>query len=303
MSRSGTGLRQIGVLLCALQMGLVSPHAWALAPGDTTEEPATEKEAPDTAPDDATAEAVRLYNQGVARFRSADYEGAIDAFSQALEVLTAVEGDTYVQAGMLENLARAQAKAFDVDGDVQRLRAACEIYERLLGRAEYFQLTKEDEERLRTRLEEVEKALEEAERPPEPAAAEPVQKKPVAKPVVDRPPDKRWRGLTISGAVLTGVGACLGGGMVAGLVLGERANDKVSNLETLDEEEERMDEYDRGLLYNKLAIGMGVAGGVVLVTGVALLAVGQARKRRSRRVALMPVLGPHTLGGAATLRF
>jgi hypothetical protein len=125
--------------------------------------------------------------------------------------------------------------------------------------------------------------------PPQPQARQPAQhEQPQPQPDPDTPTRKPGRGLVIGGAVLTGLGVGGLGAMGAGMALGQKAEDDFES-----DPFERADADSQGRTANILAVFGGVGGGVLIATGVALLAVG---KRKQKNLAFAPVLGPDGAG-------
>jgi hypothetical protein len=119
--------------------------------------------------------------------------------------------------------------------------------------------------------------------------------------VVEKP--KPSKPLLIAGGVLTGVGVAGLAVGFAGMGMGAAAND-VSGVE--DDPEKRGDQFSRGRSANVMAIVGSVAGGVLVVTGVALIGIGAKRKKDAKQMARRPMVVPmvgRTNGLALTGRF
>lgn len=111
----------------------------------------------------------------------------------------------------------------------------------------------------------------------------------------------RWKGLAIGGGVALGLGV----GMVVvgavGGVKGQKLEKDFSaspmNCDPADPMEgECADLAKKGKTMNSLAIAGGVVGGVLVVTGAVLLAIGLKRRAAARNQALVPVLSPSFVG-------
>lgn len=114
------------------------------------------------------------------------------------------------------------------------------------------------------------------------------------------PSGPKWKGLAIGGGVALGVGL---GFVILGAVGGARSAkldkqfDDPANMCNLDDlMGECKSLYDDGKSANKLTIVGGVLGGVFVVTGAVLLAIGLKRRAAARKQALAPALGPGFVG-------
>jgi tetratricopeptide (TPR) repeat protein len=124
--------------------------------------------------------------------------------------------------------------------------------------------------------------------------------------------EQRVRPLVVAGAALGGVGAALalGGGLGFGLAA-RRNSDRVHELSAGSNPErltlaEAEDAHARGRDFEVLQIALVATGAAIAVVGVALLATGLARKKRTAipgRRALMPLVGPKLVGVAGGWRF
>ena len=133
-------------------------------------------------------------------------------------------------------------------------------------------------------------------------------------PVSSRPAEKagavtRGRGFRISGGVSLGAGIGLLGAMTYGLVVDAQAavdvryysvkNESVGL--TTEEAAEARAAFARGREASYLALGTGIAGGALVVTGAALLFYG--RRLRGAAVDVVPTLSPTTAGIGISGRF
>ena len=118
------------------------------------------------------------------------------------------------------------------------------------------------------------------------------------------------RPLRIVGSAALGLGLALGAGMIGALVRGTTLRDRTEALseaykgQLIPEPENGQFETDRarGLRADHAAIGLGIAGGVLAVVGVALVVVDARQGRASRRVAVGPSILP-TAGLRLALEF
>lgn len=133
-------------------------------------EPPAEGEA-----DQTLDEARSLYQKGKAKFETYDYEGAIEDWTEAYATLDETPRNREIRNNLVYNIALAQEKAFDLDGDVAHLRQAKALLEKYLS--EYETLYKDapdgdaEIEKVRTRIAEIDARIAEqagAEAPTEP---------------------------------------------------------------------------------------------------------------------------------------
>ena len=286
-------------LVTAAALAALPTRAWAWAPAQQPSQTAQTGEAT-TAPEDdpALAQAEALYREGQGKFETADYDAAIELWTEAYTGVPKEPAYMRIRVLLLYNLATAQERAYEVDQDPRHLRQAQILlsnFERSLDavydRDDPAQAAEAEKERRRVteRLQEIEARIAAAE---ETSSAQPARA------------DQRGhapgsaRPLIVSGGVLAGLGVAGLGLMAGGLVMGTRAND-ISGLDPTDTDGRRA-QFDRGRLGNTLAIAGGVAGGALLVTGAVLLGVGLHRRARGREgahAAVVPTLGGLAVAG------
>jgi hypothetical protein len=123
------------------RIAVISPLARALvvAVGITAAAPALAQAAPPDAgaqparQDEGELEEVRqLYGEGKAKFDTYDYAGAIDLWTKAYAKLDPVEGNREIRNNLVYNIATAQEKAFEINGQVTHLRQAKGLLQRYL---------------------------------------------------------------------------------------------------------------------------------------------------------------------------
>lgn len=285
------GSPPIARLLGALSsLALAIPTAIA-APADPTQ-----ADAPDTTLD----EAERLYDEGKAKFETADYEAAIELWTEAYRLVPDAQEGSRIKALLIYNIATAREHAFDVTQDPSQLRQAKILLESFEGSIPDLYPAEEqaaETTKVRERIAAIDARLTESKTETEPEAQP--EPGPAPEPVdVDTAPARPGRPLVISGAVLLGLGVAGLAVMGAGLGIGAGAND-LSELQD-DDIEGRRDQFSRGRSANAMAIGGGVAGGVLVVTGAVLLGVGLAKNRRATPMAFV---APGTAGLAVVGRF
>jgi hypothetical protein len=122
------------------------------------------------------------------------------------------------------------------------------------------------------------------------------------------------RGILITGDVLTGVGivVALAGGIGFG-VAAKRKSDALKDVQTGGNPDdltlaEARDVESQGKRFEAIQIAMVAVGGALVVTGVALIAVGtvrrnNAKKGKTARARLVPVVGARGAGLSLTGRF
>jgi hypothetical protein len=72
----------------------------------------------------AMDEVKQLYEEGKAKFDTYDYKGAVELWTKAYAKLPATEESREIRNNLAYNIATAQEKSFDLDGDVTHLRQA-----------------------------------------------------------------------------------------------------------------------------------------------------------------------------------
>lgn len=157
---------------------------------------------------------------------------------------------------------------------------------------------------------------------PEPAAPDPVATVATNPTVVAPPPASipsgpveaapapwRARPLRLTGGAALGLGLGLGVGVIAALVRGAALHGQAASMtydgQLIPETDAgRFAELDaRGHRADNAAIGLGVAGGLLTVAGVALLIVDARRHAAPRRAAVHPSVRPTAAGIHLSLRF
>lgn len=106
-------------------------------------------------------------------------------------------------------------------------------------------------------------------------------------------------GLAVGGYALLVVSIGLFAGMGVRLKRGGNANDAIDSTTTPDTEPQRMDAFANGTKANDGARNFGIAAGVVLVAGIALVATGHVlmkRRKPDARAQLTPTFGPRGAG-------
>ena len=281
----------------------VAPLSLRAAPEAQTGEVAPSTAAPASAPQESPE---AIFRRGQAKYETADYNGAIELWTEAYGLLPSTPENAAIKALLIYNLAQAHVKAFELDDDAIHLKQAQQLLTSFRASLEglYEDEAEREQEQLVVdgKLAELEARLAELE-------AE-SNSRPVPPPAVDRkmpiPPDpaqqRRQRALIISGGTLTGLGVVGGVIAITGGVMASQAND-LSDVAAFDLEA-REAQFARGRTGNALLIAGSVAAGVLVPTGVALLAVGLRGRARARRgLALLPRFGPEGAGLSLRGRF
>ncbi len=224
-----------------------------------------------------------------AAFDAGDYDGAIGRWSALLDQVPRTAAYAAQRASLLLAIVGAHERAFAEQRDPMRLRAAIDLLDAYLG-----DLDPQDDEN-RVAVEGRRRALA--------AQLEAVDDTTVAgagdddvgpRRGVDEAVEtrRRARRLDVAGGVTTALG---GAGLVllgVGLVLGDRANDDLaralaSGYADPERSQRIRDALADGNRADDLALGAGVVGGALLVTGLGLLAAGRR---------LRPAPAPTALG-------
>ena len=265
----------------------------ALAP---VEAPPTEPS--EEAPDDSGAEAsvapdelavdppyLQRWREGEEAYENDECEVAIDRFRHARKLLMEQEEPLVRdQRDILHWLALAYLKADGLAPNPSYLRLAREHWTQLLEKSELYEVTAEWRGVYQEYLAETVKRIEEVEqreREREQAETDRRLQIELEQPKVDEAEMTRGRTLTLSGIAVGSVGVAMAGVMTVGLVLGRRSEARLPGYPT-EEENARIEELERGRQMNRLAVGSGIAAGVLVVAGATVIVVGQLKRRRAR---------------------
>lgn len=252
-------------------------------------------------PEASDAEAI--FRRGQAKYETADYNGAIELWTEAYALIDSTPENASIKALLIYNLAQAHTKAFELDEQVIHLKQAQQLLESFRDNLE---LLYEDPEalaaesaRVDENLAELEAQLAAVEAEPEPQPEPPpptVEPAPAPEDEGPAKPIKPGKPLIFAGAGVLAVGV---GGLataIAGVVIGTQAND-VS--EVMDDPDARAEQFARGRTANLMLVIGAIAAGTLMPTGDALIGVGIAREKRKQKAqqsAASLRLGP-SLGG------
>ena len=278
---------------------------------------------PESGAEELPPEAAMYNERGIASIRAGDLAGGIDELERSYRAMADPQVYRAGRDMVLGSLRSALNQRYAETGDPAHLRRLQGILqEHLAGlqAAPGADAAADDIAGTRAALGEVEAALASAP-PPEPAAAAaPVEEAPLsntsapvseaAAPAADRVGTCTGRGLRIGGDVMLGAGFVGLGVMAYGLVVHFDSRHKLQSLTNSLVEADRpatsSERADGDALHRRatdhqtLAIAAGVAGGVALITGVALRVAGM---RRARALAVAPVVLPRFAGLAVRVRF
>jgi len=318
MIRARGRVRSPGVAALAAGMLALAPMRASAGPAealpnveqDPVAPPETEPEVAELSPDERLARAKELYDRGRGKFETFDYVGAIELWTQAYTELPETEGFAHIRAKLMFNIAAARLSAFEIDDNIAHLRQArrlMDLYVDSLGETDDEEAAdaRAWQEKIAARLAEAE-----AERAKQQRSAKPRRNAPAR--TVATGPDaatvRTNRALTIAGAVSLSVGVAalgaMGGALAWGARLEARGRDRVDDDPGVPADD-LSGVVGQGTTANRLAIGMGVVGGVLTAAGVGLLVTGLVRGRSTngRQRAVVPVAGPGLVGVQARWRF
>ena len=291
--------------LTSLALVLAARPATAGPEADTAEtaETAETADAAESAPsDDPLEQAQALYERGRAAFETADYDGAITAWTDAYSSVPDTPDAARIKALLIYNIATAREKLYSVTNDPKHLRQAkslLEEFEKSIPALYAADDVAAETERVRERIGAIDGQLSEADSGSDSGSGTSSGSGPGSGTGrgADDGGSSDGKGLVIGGAVALGLGVAGLGMMGAGLGIGAQAND-ISELGE-DDIDGRRDQFARGRTGNVLAIAGGVAGGLLAVTGAVLVGLGVKKKRSS--VAWGP--GPAMAGLSVAGRF
>lgn len=268
-------------------------------------------------------EAESLYNEGRGLYETADYEGAIKLWTKAYTKLEWSLDNAEIKVGLLYNLAGAHEEAFGINNNATHLNKALVLLKRFEENIPKIygegadadaerQRVQERRDRLQAKLDEakasgvkerdIDEAVDEAEdqTEDEPKDETPVEETPPDDGKDDKSPGKA---LIISGAVVAGLGVATGAAAIGTAIAGDRAND-FSGLDPEDYDG-RLQQIDRGENMNTVAVANAIAGGVLIIGGVVLLAIGVKKKNAAggKTATLAPSFGRSQAGLVLSGRF
>jgi hypothetical protein len=261
------------------------------------------------------SEARRLFHEGGTRYEAADYEGAVEKFTEALtSAKEAGSNDFQVRGLLLYNIGKAHVRAYDTTQDIVHLRQARTIYKQFIKEADteamFEHFDPEHVKEARQELRMLEMRIEGLEN----ADQEPLPPPPTSEVDASGPVDqwKRPRNLGI-GLASTGSVALVGGVamLIAGSTFEQNAQDQVNQLadlgvpadhpawaegETFVEGEKR-----RGTTF--MAVGGSLAAVGAAGVGVGAYYLAKSKRLQEERVRPSVALSPGYAGIVVSGRF
>ncbi|MCB9756421.1 MAG: hypothetical protein H6713_41405 [Myxococcales bacterium] len=319
-------LRRVAVSALGVGLALAPIYELEAAPAKKSRKGKKEARADDA--EDPFARVGDDIRKGQERFDIADYEGAVEHWSQAYVGLPDGPDAAAFRTTLAYQIATACREAYKVNHDVEYLHKAVHLlneYREGLGPEEEEARSSADEvlSELREQIEHEERAreaerakseeglsqLRDEIRAEEERKAKAAEKAAAEARAEDEQDDRARAGqrglkLQISGGVALGVGAAMFG--VMGYALARGSSLDGQGEETLqqlgDPDSPELESIrDQGVTMNRLAIGAAVTGGVLVLTGAALLVVGSLQRKRA--TAFAPALGPGYAGLGVVGRF
>lgn len=243
------------------------------------------------APSGSAADETRnLLDQAATQYETSDYRGAVDTYTEAYRLSSSIEDESLrgrVQAAILFNLARAHSKAYLLDASSEHLRQQVDLLEKYLAQTVDLADQLGAEELLDEARAELAflATVEGEEEGPAQSLTPPVESD--SKPI--------GPGLEAAGYTLLGLGIVSGGAAVTGAVLAAEARDEHITGPTI---EDRNEAESKGSTANLMIIAGSAAAGVLVATGIALVAAGRKRRKRFSHAAwATPTSAGLTLGG------
>jgi hypothetical protein len=254
------------------------------------------------------AEAEAMFRKGQAKYETADYNGAIDLWTEAYALVESTPETASIKALLLFNLAQAHVKAYELDEDPIHLKQAQQLLQSFRANLSllYEDKAQLDEEtrKVDEKLAEIDALITKLETPepepePEPEEPPPPEVVPDEQPTSDNgKPPRTGKSLIIEGGIFLGIGVVFGGVAIAGTIVGSGAND-IGDLDPNDlaQREQRFDSGRRG---NIMLLVGSIGAGVLIPIGAALIAVGAKRNKEAKRNTAMlqhTRIGPNFAGG------
>ncbi|MEM9459849.1 MAG: hypothetical protein AAGF11_37075 [Myxococcota bacterium] len=206
--------------------------------------------------------------------------GPLEAALDDLDPAT-VRRDPDLRAALLLELALAHDGSFAYDVNVEHLRLARALLDRLVAETEQHGYAASLVDQALAMRDRIDDRLLNTE-----AAEDGATVPPTNNPRSSLPPTSATtvgRGWWIAGWTLSGLSLGLAATSAAGLGLGAAAHTQVRDTRRPQDEPTRITAIERGRRSNQLALGAGIAASALLVGGVTALVVGTLLRRRARR--------------------
>lgn len=283
----------VSLLMVAQLLSTVATAAPASGPDDAVETPPA-----------SGSSAEVIFRRGQAKYETADYNGAIELWTEAYALVDSTPENAAIKALLIYNLAQAHIKAFEIDDDAVHLKQAKQLLDSFAANLPmlYDDPAQLDEER--GKVDELLEEIDEKLAAHDPATVEPETEvdtnpdppAPVVEPgtdEVDRAPGS-GKPLVIAGGVVLGLGVLGGVATIVGSVIATGAND-ISGIDRNDLVA-REDQFAVGREGNITTVVGSITAGVLVPTGVALIVVGVLRNKKAKRQtsssAALPMLSP-----------
>lgn len=269
-----------------------------------------------------------LAQSAQSRYETADFAGAIELWTQAYDLLPEAPEYTSQRNLLAYQIGQACLEAYAIDPKVAYLRKAdkllsgylqtvdpqdtetvAEIEARLTEiRGKIADAERLEAERLERERQEAERAREAADaaKLPDPAIERARKAEEEKRRKAAEREKKLGRRLSIAGGVSLAAGASMLAVMGYGLAHGANLDDDgdAAVATGTPDQAALQDLLDKGVAANRLAAATGAIGGVLFVTGAALLATGIIKEKRARKaLALTPTWLPGGGGLAFSGRF
>ncbi len=305
---------RIAAVACALAVSTSSVARAEPTPAaapDSASDPNSDPNS-DPSSDPALAQAQALYADGLTDYETLDYDLAIEKWKEALGRLREArpqspEQESLVAAArnaIVYNIASAQEKAYAQDKDVARLKKARGLLERYVE--EYVAAGGNDADELsraRARIDELGARIDDDEA--QAAARDRRTTTPTDTGTTSR--SHAGRGLTIGGSLALAAGIGLvAGGVTAGVLMTQGAEDKIPELDQLADEDARREQLDRGRRGDIITIACAVSGSALALAGIGMIAAGAVKSKKAKtasRRAAVPMIGPGFAGLLLRTRF
>lgn len=303
------------LLSLALALAPMPAAASGPAPAPASEAEANSEANPEANPDggpdaELLGRTGELFMAGQSKFDTSDFEGAIELWTAAYNLLPATPEYAPMRGTLSISLANAQVEAYRIDKDIEHLRTADDLFTRYLDgldaddESNRAAIQAEQEkfrpELARAEAERVEREREASER--EAQAREEVARKAATERAkkddwADTASARRFRRVTYTGGALIGVGGLWVGIMLAGMGIGTAADRRGRELGPNASEEDYARNLQDGQAGNGLAWASGFLAGLFIIAGTGMVVGGHVRRKKDlQRMGVS--IGP----GSLTLR-